>query len=56
MAANILTWIGAVLGIAVLLVMAFGTFVLDFHDVLTDRRERRHDAHASRPSSSSALT
>lgn len=28
----ILTWVGAMLGIAVLLAMAFGAFVLDFDD------------------------
>lgn len=35
MLAAILTWTGAVLGIAVLLVMAFGAFVLDFDDSRT---------------------
>lgn len=35
----ILTWIGAILGIAVLLAMAFGAFVLDFDDT-RGRRER----------------
>lgn len=33
MLSNILTWVGAVLGIAVLLAMASGAFVLDFTDV-----------------------
>ncbi|UQS21934.1 MULTISPECIES: hypothetical protein [Amycolatopsis] len=41
MFAIIFTWIGAVLGIAVLLVMAFGAFVLDFEDALADRRRKR---------------
>ncbi|NIH86117.1 hypothetical protein [Amycolatopsis granulosa] len=41
MFAIIMTWIGAVLGIAVLLVMAFGAFVLDFEDALADRRRNR---------------
>jgi len=43
MLAIIVTWIGAVLGITVLLVMAFGAFVLDFEDALADRRDRRLD-------------
>lgn len=43
MVGTILTWTGVVLGIAVLLAMAFGVFVLDFHDALTYRRVRRHD-------------
>ncbi|GAB3575853.1 hypothetical protein GCM10027445_38950 [Amycolatopsis endophytica] len=38
MFAIIATWVGAVLGITVLLVMAFGAFVLDFEDALADRR------------------
>lgn len=41
MFAIIFTWIGAVLGITVLLVMAFGAFVLDFEDALADRRRKR---------------
>ncbi|SFA84713.1 hypothetical protein SAMN05216266_101816 [Amycolatopsis marina] len=40
----IMTWIGAMLGIVVLLAMAFGAFVLDFDDAL-GRRSRR----AARP-------
>lgn len=49
MFATIITWIGSVLGIAVLLAMAFGTFVLDFHDVLTDRRDRQHEVLPDQP-------
>jgi hypothetical protein len=40
MVAVIFTWIGALVGIAVLLAMAFGAFVLDCHDALADRRVR----------------
>jgi hypothetical protein len=36
----ILTWIGSMLGIAVLLAMAVGTFVVDFDDALADRRKK----------------
>lgn len=32
MLSAILTWVGAMLGIAVLAAMAFGAFVLDFDD------------------------
>jgi len=40
MVAIIFTWIGAVLGIAVLLAMAFGAFVVDFDDALAKHREK----------------
>lgn len=36
----VFTWIGALLGIAVLLAMAAGTFVVDFDDALADRRKK----------------
>lgn len=41
MIAMVFTWIGAVLGVAVLLAMASGAFVLDCHDALSDRRARQ---------------
>lgn len=41
MLSAILTWTGAVLGIAVLLVMAFGAFVLDFDDTRTRKPNKR---------------
>ncbi|MEU6641367.1 hypothetical protein ABZ863_02340 [Saccharomonospora sp. NPDC046836] len=37
----ILTWVGAILGIAVLLAMACGAFVLDFDDARNSRAQRR---------------
>jgi hypothetical protein len=37
----ILTWVGAVLGLTLLIAMAAGTFVVDFDDAL---RERHHKA------------
>jgi hypothetical protein len=49
MVTTVFTWIGAVLGIAVLLAMAFGAFVLDFHDALNDRRGRRQNALSDHP-------
>lgn len=39
----VLTWIGALLGIAVLLAMAFGAFVLDFDDAIGDRFKKTPD-------------
>ena len=41
----ILTWVGAVLGLALLVAMAAGAFFVDFDDV---RRERRHKADEQR--------
>jgi hypothetical protein len=35
----ILTWIGAVLGLGLLVAMALGTFVVDFDDAFGDRRK-----------------
>ncbi|WAL65455.1 hypothetical protein ORV05_31960 [Amycolatopsis cynarae] len=42
----ILTWIGALLGIAVLLAMAVGAFALDFNDVLASRRQKAPEGTA----------
>jgi len=49
----VFTWIGAVLGIAVLLAMAVGAFVVDFDDALADRRSKASEG--AQPSSASAL-
>lgn len=46
MFAIILTWVGAVLGLALLIAMAAGTFVVDFDDRL---RERRHKGKPAEP-------
>lgn len=46
MLADILTWVGAVLGIAVLLAMAFGAAALDYGDVRGWRRARRSNTPA----------
>lgn len=52
----IATWVGAVLGITVLLVMAFGAFVLDFEDALAEhRRSRRRRIDAVVPDSPAAV-
>ncbi|WP_200834384.1 hypothetical protein [Amycolatopsis alkalitolerans] len=40
MVAIIFTWIGAMLGIVVLLAMAAGAFVVDVDDALADRRQK----------------
>ena len=45
----ILTWIGAMLGVAVLLAMAFGAFILDFADARGDRKEKAPDAPSGTP-------
>lgn len=37
----ILTWIGTVLGMAVLLAMALGAFVVDIDDAMDGRRRKR---------------
>lgn len=42
----ILTWIGAVLGIAVLLAMAVGAFALDFYDAQASRRQKAPEGTA----------
>ncbi len=39
----ILTWVGAVLGLTLLVAMAAGTFVVDFDDRLQERHRRTHD-------------
>jgi hypothetical protein len=36
----IVTWVGAVLGLALLIAMAAGTFVVDFDDRLQERRRK----------------
>lgn len=36
----ILTWVGAVLGLTLLVAMAAGTFFVDFDDVRQDRRRK----------------
>ena len=40
----VFTWIGAVLGIAVLLAMAVGAFVVDVDDALADRRDKAQES------------
>lgn len=36
----ILTWVGAVLGLTLLVAMAAGTFVVDFDDALSERHRK----------------
>ncbi|WP_236790173.1 hypothetical protein [Amycolatopsis sp. GM8] len=40
MVATVFTWIGAMVGIVVLLAMAAGAFVVDVDDALAERREK----------------
>ncbi|WP_290056668.1 hypothetical protein [Amycolatopsis solani] len=37
----ILTWVGALLGLVLLIAMAAGTFVVDFDDRLQERRSKK---------------
>ncbi|TWE13783.1 hypothetical protein [Prauserella muralis] len=45
----ILTWVGAILGIAVLFAMACGAFVLDFDDARNSGRKRKPDVPETPP-------
>ncbi|WP_216212809.1 hypothetical protein [Amycolatopsis aidingensis] len=49
MFATILTWIGAVLGIAVLLAMAFGAYVFDLGDAFGRRRRKPAEDQSELP-------
>lgn len=40
MFAMILTWVGAMLGVVLLIAMAAGTFAVDFDDRLQERRRK----------------
>jgi hypothetical protein len=40
----IMTWVGALLGIVVLVAMASGTFIVDFDDAMGDREKKAADA------------
>jgi len=39
------TWIGVVVGLGLLLLMAFSGFVLDLEDKMEDRRQRKTAKH-----------
>jgi hypothetical protein len=45
----ILTWVGAVLGLALLIAMAAGTFVVDFDDRLQERRRKAVTRNLAKP-------
>lgn len=45
----ILTWVGAVLGLTLLVAMAAGTFVVDFDDVLRERHRKAEPSDGSGP-------
>lgn len=49
MFAMVLTWVGAVLGLVLLIAMAAGTFVVDFDDRLQERRRRGKPAEPAGP-------
>ncbi len=45
----ILTWVGAVLGLTLLIAMAAGTFVVDFEDRLQERHRKTRNLDGSGP-------
>jgi hypothetical protein len=45
----ILTWVGAMLGLVLLIAMAAGTFVVDFDDRLQERRRRTEPVEPAGP-------
>ncbi len=45
----VLTWVGALLGLVLLIAMAAGTFVVDFDDRLQERRRRTKPAEPTGP-------
>ncbi|UOZ09175.1 MULTISPECIES: hypothetical protein [unclassified Amycolatopsis] len=45
----ILTWVGAVLGLALLIAMAAGAFVVDFDDKLQERHHRTKPVEPAGP-------
>ena len=45
----ILTWVGAVLGLALLIAMAAATFVVDFDDRLQERRRKAVTRNLPKP-------
>jgi len=45
----IMTWIGALLGMALLVAMALGTFVVDLDDAFGDRRRKAADVREASP-------
>ncbi len=44
----ILTWVGSILGLALLVAMAAGAFVVDFDDARGDRRRKKTDVTESK--------
>ena len=44
----ILTWVGSILGLALLVAMAVGTFFVDFDDARGDRRRKKPEVTESK--------
>ncbi|WP_181773075.1 hypothetical protein [Amycolatopsis pittospori] len=44
----ILTWVGSILGLALLVAMAAGTFFVDFDDARGDRRRKKPEVTESK--------
>lgn len=51
----ILTWVGSILGLALLVAMAAGAFVIDLDDARGDRRRKKPEVTESKGSSAAPL-
>ncbi|MFI9449386.1 hypothetical protein [Amycolatopsis sp. NPDC052450] len=51
----ILTWIGSILGLALLVAMAVGAFFVDFDDARGDRRWKKPEVTESKGTSAAPL-
>ncbi|GAA4542974.1 hypothetical protein [Amycolatopsis samaneae] len=52
----IVTWVGAVLGLTLLVAMAAGAFVVDFDDALRDRHRKAPDVSDNTGTRAAPLT
>ncbi|WET79839.1 hypothetical protein P3102_00845 [Amycolatopsis sp. QT-25] len=55
MLATVLTWVGSILGLALLVAMAAGAFVVDFDDARGDRRRKKPHVTESNGTSAAPL-
>ncbi|SDU55044.1 hypothetical protein [Amycolatopsis keratiniphila] len=52
----ILTWVGSILGLALLVAMAAGAFVVDFDDARGDRRRKKPQVAETKGSPAAPLS
>ncbi|WP_020632837.1 hypothetical protein [Amycolatopsis alba] len=52
----ILTWVGSILGLALLVAMAVGAFVVDFDDARGDRRRKKQQVTESKSTPAAPLS